>query len=57
MTNNKERTMENKNCNICKHLKSCTIELSIDGENPDKFVCINFELKQSIIGSKEKNGK
>ena len=34
------------NCSRCENLEDCTIELSLQDENPEKFVCDNFKLKQ-----------
>jgi len=38
---------ETKSCIICENLESCTIELSLQDENPERFFCDNFKLKEA----------
>jgi len=38
-----KQTDKQINCNCCKHLEGCMLELSKEHINPDEYVCSNFE--------------
>ena len=39
----KNNLTKDKNCNNCKHIEGCTLELLKENKHPDKYVCSNFE--------------
>lgn len=42
----KENLTKCKNCNSCKHVDDCQLDLTTDNIHPDKYVCKNWEKQE-----------